>query len=126
MRLIWLCMLLLVVLTAGTAEAGYVDHSSTCIAATSGDAWVLTTNGQTFRISSSGWEQQNNTPLPMPVSQIRQWEVGVWFFIVDMSDNVWVLSPHGTGPWVNIGPPPNCGATNIQQSTWGQVKAHYR
>jgi len=98
---------------ASTARADY-EPGGIVIGAQ--DGWILTSDGLGWRYSN-GWERQIALDIPSGlVSQMKFWSPSTF---VTTSDEVYIGGPD----WINVGTPGD--PTNIEPTTWGQLKGKY-
>jgi len=111
-------VLAFLLLLAPPAPASVVIHDGApgiVAISDNGSSCVLDSNGHVWNFSD-GWHRLPDWDVPMPIENIKFWEAG---YLITMNNELWVGFP-----FVNWGPWPG-GAMNVQEQTWGQIKARY-
>ena len=118
-----LCLSLSFHLGAMSTRASYVDHSAIGIIAMSSnsyDDFAMDENGQVWRLTGpGGWEPITVDPIPVPVSEVKLWDVDT---IITYDNVAWCVI--AGGHWQNIGPWPQ--ASPVESRSWGTIKSEFR
>ena len=116
------------------AGAGYVDPTPAGNVISASDdglhLYVLNTSGEIWLLSRAvaGWSGPfiRTPPLPVPISDVAYWG-GQGNAVITKSD-VGYFWDGASGSWISAGPIPGTTTgvpTNIEPTTWGQLKEKY-
>jgi len=101
------------------AQAGYVDHNTNGVVCGL-VGYFLDENGMYWRLQSGGWVSYDGYfPLPVPVSQIKIWDVER-FITTDNRGYEWE-----PGGWVDCGVWPGGQPVPTEKQSWGSIKGNY-